>query len=182
MPDFEIEYEYAGPPRIRFESALVPGPTGRPYRHHRLRAGDGGVAIVAQNLDAVLFVRVRRVAADDEIFLELPRGWTDTVDRGSVTAAAVRELQEETGMRPVSAQRVGAYVVDSSIYPAEVAVVHCVTETRLPSGQTDGETEPGTIWVPADDVGDLILRGEVRDAHSLAALAVWHSWCGRREL
>ena len=66
----------------------------------------GGVAVVAELDGKILFVRQRRYPMDTEL-LELPAGKLDHPEKPE--AAAVRELEEETGYRAGRLHKIGAF-------------------------------------------------------------------------
>lgn len=179
---FTPVYSYAGDVDVVLEVSVRARPDGGTYRHHRLRVGRGGGAVVVARRDGrILFGRTARVAAG-AVLLELPRGFGEDADAQADdpgVEAGLRELAEETGVRVERAVRVGGYVLDSSIYPQEVAVVECVVAIE-PEGPTDGEMK-SVEWVDEREVDALIASGAVRDAHSLAALTVWRATRGEQE-
>lgn len=176
MTDAEILYSWDGPPRVRLLRREAETPGGVRYPAHWLEVGDGstGVVAVAHDGENALFVVSPRPAAG-ETLLELPRGFgrrqdgKDPVD--AAAADAMRELVEETGYDGSQPHVLGAYVVDSSVYPQRVAVVELRVDRDQEPTAPDGETA-GSRWIRWRDIGGILARGEVRDAHTLSALAL----------
>lgn len=170
-PAFETVYRAQGGTGLRLERARVTGADGTAYDHHRLVAADGrvGAVIIATDGDALLLVKQFRVAIPRDT-LELPRGFADTAD-GSPVDTGARELLEETGYVAAHASQLGTYVIDSSVYPQSVAVVHVTVDRRQQLAERDGEIA-SMLWVPLSDVAGLVRGGQLSDAHSLSAMAV----------
>ncbi len=153
-----------------------------PKRWFRLITGTGrGAVVIATRRDGgqeqILLVRSFRPAAE-QWFWELPRGWAEPeeVHEGINTyvEAALRELFEETGKSAREPVLLGEYVTDTAVYPQCVGVVRCAT-TNAPDSPTDGEVA-AVRWTAAGDIHGLIRSGEIRDAHSLAAFALWAAY------
>jgi ADP-ribose pyrophosphatase len=131
--------------------------------------------IIARRENSLLFIRIARPAADDEVFLELPRGWANVGESPDEVTTAVRELAEETGLTASNARVLSSYVLDTGIYPQPVTVVACEVAGSAPQLPTDGEADYGSLWISAERLPGLVRDGRIRDGHSLAALAVWNA-------
>lgn len=112
----------------------------------------------------VVFVRQYKHGVGD-VVLELPAGF---VEPGEDPAqAARRELREETGYAG-EVRKVGEWVVD----PTRTATVERVYFSRVhPAGdqRLDPTEDIEVVLVPAQEVPDLIARGELRTLSSIAA-------------
>ncbi len=103
---------------------------------------------------------------------EFPQGgWPDGVS-GTQEELAARELAEETGFRAGSMTHLGrlfaAYGFSGQSYDIFLA-------TDLEPGTPDREhTELDMVhrWFPESEVRAMIRRGDFRDSHSVAALAL----------
>lgn len=104
---------------------------------------------------------------------EFPQGgWPGTAS-GTPRELAAAELREETGLRAVELAHLGrlyaAYGYSSQSYDVFLA-------TGLTPGDPNREsTEQDMVhrWLPASEIRRMIAAGELRDAHSVAALALY---------
>jgi len=175
MTTFTTAYEATDGFPLRLETAVLTGAGGAPYTHHRLVIADGrpGAVVIARTRDDILLVRSARPAVGDA-FWELPRGVGEP-DDSSGAATAARELQEETGHDAGDSMRVvGRFVIDTTVYPQPVDVVTCAVDLAGSRTDTDGEVDEAR-WLPIDDIDVAIADGRIRDAISLAAIAIWRA-------
>ncbi|MER5896002.1 NUDIX domain-containing protein [Streptomyces sp. NPDC001876] len=136
------------------------------FEHHVVRLHHVAIAAVVDNQDRVLMLwRYRFVA--DKWGWELPGG---IVDQGEDPhAAALREVEEETGWRPNSLDHVVTYqpmigMVDS---PHEIYVGKGAQHVGDP---TDVEEAGHIAWVPLSDIPRLMARDELMGSGTLVAL------------
>ena len=114
----------------------------------------------------ILFVRQYRHCIGQEL-LELPAG---TLDEGeSPEACALREVREETGMSAKNLSRIGEFFLAPG-YSTEYMYIYLATELS-PDPLPGDEDEMITVEaLPPGEIPDLISRGVIQDAKSLAAL------------
>ena len=119
----------------------------------------------------VICVRQYRYAPG-KVLLEIPAGKLNSKQEDHVEAA-LRELREETGARCEKLTYLGP------LYPA-VGYSDELIDMYVAEGLTFGETDPDedefidVVRIPLDELVDMILRGEVPDAKTQAALLmVW---------
>ncbi len=129
----------------------------------------GGVTILPIDTDdTVLFVSQYRHAIGRDL-LELPAG---TLDEGEEPeACAQRELQEETGYRAGSIERLGGFYSAPGYCTEYIPAFLCtdLTESRL-----DGDEDAiDVVRVPFEDALRMVARGEIEDAKTLAALLLY---------
>ncbi|MBS0025619.1 NUDIX hydrolase [Microbacterium paraoxydans] len=174
---FTTVYDSSDGLPVRLEAARRHTADGAVYTHHRLVVSDGrtGAVIVARDGDRLLLVLSARDAVGADLW-EFPRGAGEAEETAVETA--LRELQEETGLRGVDPCLLGDYVTDSSIFPQRVAVVECRIDADAPRTIPDGEVSDRR-WITVEDLADAVRDGTVRDAHTLAAITVLSS---RKEL
>ena len=118
----------------------------------------------------IVFVRQYRHAVG-EFFVELPAGGFDPAEE-SAEAAAVRELQEETGY---SAQQVTKIATLYDKPSKDTNKIHLfLAENVILSGETqlDITEEIEVILIPLESVRGKILQGEICVAGSVAALSL----------
>jgi ADP-ribose pyrophosphatase len=144
-------------------------PDGRVSTREIVRHGVA-VAVIAQRKDGrFVFIRQFRKAMERVCF-EVMAGNVDSGEEPA--AAAVRELQEETGYAPLSIRLL------SPIYPS---VGYCTeridiffAEVHEP-GETDFDPDESieTVLVHEEQVDDMIRNGTLQDAKTLAAWALY---------
>lgn len=151
------------------ERLFVERQHGSDHTRHRFRSnepGDGAVVVACRG-DRVLFVEVYRHVIGRTL-LELPRGQADASDDGPVATAA-RELWEETGYRMDGGRALGRVWPDTGLCGDGV---HVVT-TFDPEPERVEEAEYTTLrWMGPAERAEALAAGELRDAISLAALAL----------
>ena len=155
-----------------------------------------GVIVIATDWQRVLFEYHHRIATD-RTHLELPRGDgskqdDDTSRSERAVRDAVRELHEETGIEcDVKAdasfgvgtcKRIGHVYTDPGIMSTQVDVVMCVvseqdTDDVLKKQQDrvvdDTEDISGFIAIDINDISNAIKDGQIDDALTLSALAIF---------
>ncbi len=133
---------------------------------------NGAVAVVPLTKDGeVVCVRQYRYALDC-VTLEIPAGKFDYVGEDH-REAALRELREETGYTPGVLTDIGPLATSPALL-TEIIYLY------LAEDMTPGETDPDPdefleiVHIPLEELVDMILRGEIRDAKTQAAvLKVW---------
>jgi ADP-ribose pyrophosphatase len=134
------------------------------------------VAILALDADdRVALVRQWRLAADDAL-LEIPAGGLDPTAAGSKedpAVAARRELEEETGVRAGSWQKLGAFYSAPGFTDE---LMHLYLATDLSPAGDDGRLGPDEDerlvleWRPWREAVAAAEAGEIRDAKSIVGL------------
>lgn len=136
------------------------------FEHHVVRLHHVAVSAVLDDEDRVLMLwRYRFV----------PRRWGWELPGGIVApgedaqAAAMREVEEETGWRPAALERVASYqpmvgMVDS---PHDIFIGRGAERVGDP---TDAEEAGHVEWVPLSDVPALMARGDLMGSGTLVAL------------
>ena len=143
------------------------GKSLREYCRH-----NGAVAVVPLTQDGrVVCVRQYRYALG-RVVLEIPAGKFDYIGEDH-EEAALRELREETGYTTDCLTPIGALSTSPALL-TEIIYLY------LAENMTPGETEPDEdeflelVEIPLEELVDMILRGEVEDAKTQAAvLKVW---------
>ena len=134
------------------------------------------MAIVALDADdRVALVRQWRLPADAAL-LEIPAGGLDVGDDGvkeEPDVAARRELEEETGLRAGTWQKLGAFYSAPGFTDE---LMHLYLATDLAPASADGRLGPDEDerlileWRPWRDAVVAAEQGEIRDAKSLVGL------------
>lgn len=122
----------------------------------------------------VMLVRQLRPAPGFTLW-ELPRGGVDAGE--GATAGAIRELAEEAGIAAEPLALLGKLHPDSGVLAHSVDVV--VARAVGTDTETEQDDEPEVTakrWCTRAEVEQLVRDGELRDAISLAALAMAELW------
>lgn len=152
---------------VRLTLMDIEPPDGHRFEYHVVRLGRVAIAAVVNDADEVLMMWRHRFAVDQWGW-ELPGGIVDAGEDGA--AAAVREIEEETGWRPTGEVR---HVVSFQPMPGMVDTPHELYALRgaeKVSEPQDAEEAAIIEWVPMAKVLDLINAGEVAGSGSLVAL------------
>jgi 8-oxo-dGTP pyrophosphatase MutT (NUDIX family) len=141
-------------------------PDGVRFEQYVLRVPAAAMVIVLDDAQRVLMMWRHRFVIDQWVW-ELPGGYLDPDEDPAVCAA--REVEEETGWRPRTMQRlltfqpmVGTIDQDNIVYLA-----HGADQTGVLPDINEAET---LDWIPLSDVEQLITTGEIVGAGSVAGL------------
>jgi ADP-ribose pyrophosphatase len=141
----------------------------------------GAVAILALDADdRVLLVRQYRVPAGG-VLLEIPAGTLDVDEAGETEdpdLAARRELEEETGYRASSWERLASFWTAPG-FATELMHLYLATDLRPADADRLGPDEDEHLRLerlPWREAVEAALQGEIRDAKSIVGLL----WLDRR--
>lgn len=127
----------------------------------------GAAAVVAVDDDMqLLMVRQYRLPAGD-ILLEIPAGTLD--DDEAPEACAARELQEETGYKPLSLQPLGG-LHPAPGYTTEFIHLFFTREFVHDPLEQDEDEFVETERVPLTDAVHMVEQGEITDAKSVIGI------------
>ena len=143
------------------------GHSMREYCRH-----NGAVAVVPlTGRGEVVCVRQYRYALG-RVTLEIPAGKFDYVGEDH-EAAALRELQEETGYTPARLTPIGNLATSPALL-TEIIYMYLAEDLTLGETHPDDDEFLEIVHIPLSDLVDMILRGEVEDSKTQAAiLKVW---------
>ena len=128
----------------------------------------GAAAIVAlDDQGRVPFVHQHRVAIG-RVTTEIPAGKFDKPDEDPLTAAR-RELSEETGLEAEHWEKLT--VLDTTPGFCDEHI-HIYLATGLSQGgkHPDPDEFVSVEWIPLEEAVDRVMRGELRDAKTVAGL------------
>lgn len=145
---------------------LLKTPDGRETRLEIIEHGGSVVIIPIDSEGNMLFVRQYRHAAGSEL-LELPAGTRDGDEPYEECAA--REIREETGMEAGRLEKVGEFFLAPG-YSTEFMAVFLATELAHNPLDPDADEFLSVEKMSIKDAFEMVKRGEMPDAKSLAAL------------
>jgi ADP-ribose pyrophosphatase len=127
----------------------------------------GIIPIDAEN--NVLLVKQYRLAAGREL-LETPAGGIDPGE--SPEAAVVREMREETGLRPRKVERLAGFYLSPG-FSSEY--MHLFLATDMEPAPLSSEDTAGieVVKVPVARIPEIISSGKIEDAKSVAGLLMY---------
>lgn len=141
-------------------------PDGRETKLEIVEHGGSVVILPIDEEKNLLFVRQYRHAAGGDL-LELPAGTRDGNE--PYEACARREIREETGMEATKLQKVGEFYLAPG-YSTEFMAVFLATGLKENPLQADEDEFLLVEKIPLKKAIDMVERGGVPDAKSLAAL------------
>jgi ADP-ribose pyrophosphatase len=127
----------------------------------------GIIPIDAEN--NVLLVKQYRLAVGREL-LETPAGGIDPGE--SPEAAVVREMREETGLRPRKLERLAGFYLSPG-FSSEY--MHLFLAEDMEPAPLSAEDTAGieVVKVPVAQISDIISSGKIEDAKSVAGLLMY---------
>lgn len=129
----------------------------------------GGVVILPIDHDGrVIVVRQYRYAMG-QVMTELPAGKLEADERDDPASAALRELREEIGAIPGSFESLGALCSSPGIF-TEKLYLYLARDLRFTAPEPDEGEFLEIERVPFDTLTEQILRGEITDAKTVAAV------------
>ncbi len=149
---------------LRLDTVRLPNGTiaQREIVEHR-----GAVAIVPlMDADTVLLIRQYRQAVG-ETLLEIPAGTLEPEEPPD--RCAERELEEETGYRAGNLRHLFSQYLAPG-YSQEVLHVYLAEQLTRTRQQTDADEIVELAPVPLQQIEPMILKGEIKDAKTIAGL------------
>ena len=143
---------------------------GRTYLREVVRH-PGGVVILALAQDGrIPFVRQHRYPPE-EVLLELPAG---KLDRGEdPETSAARELEEETGLRPLRMQKVFSFYTSPG-FCDELLHLYFAAEVETTQPNPEADESLTLEFYRFDEALALVNQGEIRDGKTILAL-LWYA-------
>lgn len=106
----------------------------------------------------------------DEVVIEFPAG---KVDQGEdLTAAALRELEEEIGYHASTIEYLGE-MYPSCAYTDEVICLYYAKDLVKTKQSLDENEALNYKFVSMDEINEMVLNHEIKDAKSLCALQLF---------
>ena len=125
----------------------------------------GAVAIPVNDEEQYLLIKVIRF---DKTYYEFPRGFE--AEQESFEDAAIRELEEETGVITKKATLIGTVMPDSEILDAENGIVECKVPEFSGFALQDNEGVQDVKICRLADLLRLVRQHKIIDSYTLAAI------------
>lgn len=145
-------------------------PSGHESEREVIRHLGAAVMVPVTATGSVIFVRQFRYAIG-EILLELPAGKLDPGEDPETCAA--RETAEETGFRPLTVNKLGEFYTAPG-FADELIRAYVMTDL-VPDHDAKGDEDEvlEIVEMTVDEYFSLVQDGKIRDAKTLAAMAMW---------
>lgn len=177
----EVFHEKGGADFAVTESIVTIRKTGEHLQFHvaSVRNGKTGAVCVVQKNDengipAFLIARHWRISTKQWAW-EFPRGME--MDDEDATATAIRELQEETGLK-VSRDQVTILQhmhADTGVLRDDIAIARILIPSTDATPSHDDWELANDHWVSKDTLQRMIVSGEITDAITLASWTVFQA-------
>ncbi len=151
--------------RGRLSIVEVELPDGVTFEQYVLKLRKGAIVVVVKDRE-VLMMRRHRFVIDRWVW-ELPGGYVDESEDPALTAA--REVEEETGWRPLAMERLLAFQPMVSTLDAE-NIVFLARGAEYVGEPTDINEAERVAWIGLDDVMPMMERGEIVGSASVVGL------------
>ncbi len=148
---------------LRCDDALLPD--GNPCKREIIEHSGGACALCVLDGKA-LFVRQYRYAYGEEIY-EIPAGKLNAGEDPML--AAKRELEEETGVYADTLERI-ATLYPTPGYTNEKIYVYLLHGATQRTAKLDEGEFLDVVWLPLEQVKDMLKKGELNDAKTVVAL------------
>ena len=148
---------------LRVDDALLPD--GRPCKREVVEHSGGACALLVQD-GKVLLVRQFRYAYG-ELTWEVPAGKLNPGE--DPAAAAMRELEEETGRAPASVRHLYT-IYPTPGYTNEKIYIYEALGVREGRARPDEDEFVDCALFPLDEAERMIARGDIRDAKTIIAI------------
>ncbi len=127
----------------------------------------GGVGIIpiTENKEVILVKQYRKPL--DRVCLEIPAGKLNVGE--DPYACGVRELEEETGYKAKHVQSLGDFFPTPG-FANEILYIYMATGLYEGEVKLDEDEFVETVKYPLDQLVDMVMQGEIRDAKTIIAI------------
>jgi len=127
----------------------------------------GAVGVVVTDANQrILLVRQYRLPAD-QVMWEIPAGTLEADE--DPKDCAIRELQEETGYKPLALEPLGG-IYTAPGYTTEFIHLYWTTQIVASKLATDADEFVEAYWKSLSDVLDMITSGEITDSKTIVGV------------
>lgn len=146
---------------LNIDHAVYQLPNGKPARREIARHL-GAAAVLPIDAEGNVYLVRQFRAPLDKVLLEIPAGKLDSADEDRLEAAK-RELAEETGLEAED----WLFLTDTynaAGYSSECIALYLARKLKKGESHPDEDEFLNLVKLPFDEVYDMVMRGEIRDA------------------
>ncbi|MEM4281858.1 MAG: NUDIX hydrolase [Candidatus Caldarchaeum sp.] len=134
----------------------------------------GAVAIIPlDNDNSIYLIKQYRYAVDSELF-EFPAG---TIEDETPESCASRELVEETGLEAESFEKLAEFYLAPG-YSTELLHVYVARGLKKAKPSPAVDERISLVKTSVKNAVEMVLRGEIRDAKTIASLFMFREFYG----
>ena len=128
----------------------------------------GGVGVIAVTPEREVFMVTQYRISADEMMLEIPAGKLEP-DENDTYAAAMRELEEETGYRAEKLIPLGTYYATPG-YCSEKLTIYLADKLIYVGQHLDEDEFLNLSKIPLDKLYEMVMNNEIRDCKTAIAI------------
>lgn len=155
-------------PRLTVIEDVVLLPNGKETTYIRYAYTGDAVTIIAKNSEGKILLQKEYSYPPNKELLQLPGGGISKDE--DVIVGANRELSEEMDYEAHNIKIIGKYLINNR---RTEAYMYVLTADDLVTKSLDSDIEESItpVWLTESEIDNLIKKGEIINAHTLA------SWC-----
>lgn len=128
----------------------------------------GGVGVIAVTPEREVFMVTQYRIATGDMLLEIPAGKLEK-NENDTYAAAMRELEEETGYRTNKLIPLGTYYVSPG-YCSEPLTIYLAENLEYVGQHLDDDEFLNLSKIPLDKLYEMVMNNEIRDCKTAIAI------------